>query len=294
MKILVVGASGFIGRHLISHLSAGQEVFAIVRDRVRSGASDRVSFIEMDLSAPFNPSRLPAKVDAVVHLAQANVAFPQSAKELLMVNTIATQQLLDYAWRAGAHQFVLASTGDVYGPRFGSSKETDAVHPASYYAATKHAAELLAQAYSDYLQVCIMRLYQPYGPGQSKRLIPGLADRIRRKEAVTLNMDDRPHLTPIYVEDVTRAIERAIESSFAGIVNIAGDRAVSVRELATEIGRVLEIEPIFEATGEQSSDFMGDNNLMKQVLGNWDMVALKDGLSLTFRGDGAIAWQLDV
>jgi nucleoside-diphosphate-sugar epimerase len=77
-------------------------------------------------------------------------------------------------------------------------------------------------------------------------------------------------------------------------MNIAGGRVVSVRELAVEIGRVLEIEPIFEATGEQSPDLMGDNNLMRQVLGDWSMVALHDGLSRTLKGEGAIGWQVDV
>ena len=277
----------------MARLSDRHEVLGVVRDRQRAAPGAAVSVVVMDLAQQLNAKLLPSVIDVIIHLAQANVPFPDAASELFAVNTIATQQLLDYARRAGTRQFILASTGDVYGRRFGSSKETDAVHPANYYAATKHAAELLAQAYSGYLQVCIMRLYQPYGPGQSDRLIPRLAHRIRRREAVRLNEDARPHMTPIYIDDVTCAIERTMEGSCAGIMNIAGDRVVSVRELAVEIGRVLEIEPIFEATAEQSSDFMGENKLMRQVLGDWSMMTLKDGLSRSFKGEGAIGWQVD-
>lgn len=294
MKLLITGASGFIGRRVVTRLCDRHEVLAVARERERAAASAAVGVVVMDLAQQLNTKLLPPAIDVIIHLAQANVQFPDGANELFAVNTIATQQLLDYARQAGARQFILASTGDVYGRRFGAAKETDAVHPASYYATTKHAAELLAQAYSGYLKVCIMRLYQPYGPGQSGRLIPGLAERIRRREAVTLNEDDRPHMTPIYVDNVTGAIERALDSCCAGVMNIAGDRVVSMRELAVEISRVLEIEPVFKATGGQSSDLMGDNDEMRRVLGDWSMVALNDGLLRTFKSEGAIAWQVDV
>ena len=294
MRILITGASGFIGRRLVSGLSNRHEVFSVVRNRQRASPGAADSVVVADLAAQLNTKLLPSAIDVIIHLAQANVLFPDSANELFAVNTVATQQLLDYARQAGARQFILASTGDVYGRRFGSSKETDPVNPAGYYATTKHAAELLAQAYSGVFQACIMRLYQPYGPGQTDRLIPRLADRIRRHEPIRLHEDARPHVTPIYIDDVTHAIERAADSSCAGIMNVAGDRVVSLRELAVAISRVLEVEPIFEATGEQSSDLMGDNNLMKRVLGDWSMVALHDGLSRTFNSEGAIGWQVDV
>jgi nucleoside-diphosphate-sugar epimerase len=95
-------------------------------------------------------------------------------------------------------------------------------------------------------------------------------------------------MTPVYVDDVTRAIECAIDSSYSGTINIAGDRVVSVRELAEEIGRVFGSEPVFEETGEESADLMGDNSLVKRVLGEWNMVALSEGLSRMFKGEEAI------
>lgn len=279
MRILVTGASGFIGRHLVSRLSGAHELYAVERDPQRAAQNETASLVMMDLARTLDVSALPAQIDIIIHLAQANVPFPEAANELWAVNSTTTQQLLDYGRGARARQFVLASSGDVYGRRTGLCKETDAAAPASYYGLTKRVAEMLVEAYSDYLRPCIVRLFQPYGPGQSDRLIPKLADRIRRGRVVRLNKDDRPRMTPVYVDDVTRAIESAIDSSHSGTVNIAGDRVVSVRELAEEIGRTLGREPFFEESGQESADMMGSGELMKQVLGKWPMVSLADGLS---------------
>jgi nucleoside-diphosphate-sugar epimerase len=85
-------------------------------------------------------------------------------------------------------------------------------------------------------------------------------------------------VTPIYVDDVVHAIERAIDLGRAGVVNIAGDVALRVRELTEEIGRILEREPVYERSGDPAGDLMGDNGLMKRLLGDWGLVPLADGL----------------
>jgi len=294
MRILLTGASGFIGRHLVSRLSGAHELFVVVRNPERTAQHETIRVILMDLERSFNMSILPAEIDIIVHLAQANVLFPEAANELWAVNTSATQQLLDYGRRAKARQFVLTSTGDVYGRRTGLCEETDTAAPVSYYGLTKRVAEMLVQTYCDYLQPCVVRLFQPYGPGQSDRLIPKLADRINRGQVIRLNKDDRPRMTPVYVDDVTRAIECAIDSTFAGVINIAGDRVVSVRELAQEIGRSLGCEPFFEESEQEAADMMGSNERMKRALGNWPMVELADGLSRALEGKEAPEWHSHV
>lgn len=291
MQVLVTGANGFIGRDLIPRLSRHHEVLAVVRGPHQAAPSERVSVVAMDLARSLRTKMLPAQIDIIIHLAQANVQFPEGASELFAVNTSATQQLLDYGRRAGARQFILASTGDVYGWHLGLCRETDPAEPVSYYAATKHAAETLTRAYSDYFATCVLRLFQPYGPGQLNRLIPRLADRIRQQQAVRLHKDDQPRLTPIHIDDVARAIERSIDKCYTGTLNIAGEQVVSMRELAETIGRMLGSQPVFEETGQVWADLMGDNSLMKQVLGRWDMIMLADGLSRTFKGEEAIPWE---
>ena len=287
MRVLVTGAGGFIGRRLVSHLAAHHEVFSLVRDAPRPTAVDAGAVIAADLAKPLKPHRLPSRVEVIVHLAQAHAAFPDGANELFAVNTHATQQLLDFGRRTGARRFVLASTGDVYGWRIGPSKETDLLAPQSYYGVTKVAAESLVVAYANCLQACTLRLFHPYGPGQTARIVPMLMNRIQQRQAISLHNDDRPRMTPIYIDDVIVAIERTLQSPYAGVINVAGDTVVSVRELAARLGRLLATGPIFQPSGEASSDRIGDNSLMKGILGEWTMVPLDEGLRRTLAAEGA-------
>jgi UDP-glucuronate 4-epimerase len=266
----------------------------VVRHKGQASSAKTASFVAMDLSRALDRGLLPAQVDVIIHLAQANVPFPELANDLFAVNTAATQQLLDYARRAGAKQFMLASTGDVYGRIYGPAGETLTPAPGSYYAATKYAAELLVQAYSNHFQTCSLRLFHPYGPGQSARLIPKIAGQIMLGKPIRLNKDSRPHVTPIFIDDVTGAVETVLASPHSGAINIAGDRRVSIRELAEEIGRVLEIEPAFEQTELEATDLAGDNRLMKELLGTWDLVGLSEGLVRMFKSEEATLWQARV
>lgn len=287
MRVLVTGATGFIGRRLIAFLRTRHETIAVLRRADDAAALGAAAWVLADLAGPLDADVLPAGVDAVVHLAQANVPFPEAAPELFAVNVAATLGLLDWARRASVPRFVLASSGDVYGPHRTPRRESDAPAPASFYGATKSAAETIAQAYAGYLSPCILRLFRPYGPGQSGRLLPRLAAAVRRGEPVATGLDGGPRLNPIYVDNVLQVIERALGGSFAGIVNVAGDETVTLRELACRLGSVVGREPVFrddDAAG--LADTLGDNRLMHEALGGWPLVPLDEGLSRSFAAMG--------
>jgi nucleoside-diphosphate-sugar epimerase len=281
MRVLISGAAGFVGPRLVERLAERHEVVALSHRPVTGAPRVGVRRIVVDLNGPLDLTRLPETVDAVVHLAQANVPFPEQANALFTVNAGGAQQLLDYARRAGAQTFVTASSGDVYGERMGPCHEDDLLQPGSFYGVTKYASELMVRAYAPYLRPCILRLFQPYGPGQQNRLVPRLAERIGQGQVVFLNEGDHPRVSPTYVDDVVTAFERAIEGTAPITANVAGDERVSFRELAEAIGRVLDRPVRFEPSGRTSSDLMGDNARMKQVLGSWPLVSLAEGLART-------------
>jgi nucleoside-diphosphate-sugar epimerase len=281
MRLLVTGATGFIGRHLVPRLTRRHEVHAVVRDASRLDPS--ASAVVADLTRPLDVGLLPARADVVIHLAQANVPFPSGADALFAVNTAATAKLLEYARTAGARQFVLASSGDVYGARPEPCRETDAVAPQGFYAATKYASELLLQAYEEFLAPCTLRLFHPYGRG-ANRLIARLADRIARGEPIALNRHDQPRISPTYIDDVIGAFERVIDSSYGGVMNVCGAEVVSIRELADAIGAVLGRGPLYETSDREAGDVIGDNTRMRQALGVPSLTPLHDGLRLAFAG----------
>jgi UDP-glucose 4-epimerase len=282
MEILVTGATGFIGTHLVARLAKQHTVFALVRGPDRVPSAPTIHPIHADLLVPLNEHLLPKTIDVIVHLAQHNGSFPAEAHELYSVNTARTQDLLSYAVRSSAGQCVLASSGDVYGYRVDACREADPVNPKSFYAVTKHSSELLLQAYEGYLIPTVLRLFTPYGPGQVGRLIASLAERIRKEIPVRVHMGDRPMLTPTYIDDVAEAFERAIETRTSGIFNVAGNETVSVRGLAETIGRLLGKDPVFEETGEDVSNLIGDNTYLRQRLGLSALTALREGLERTF------------
>jgi nucleoside-diphosphate-sugar epimerase len=284
MTILITGAAGFVGRNLIAHLAREHDIVALVRRQPAPPFPANVAVLMVDLAQPLGFDILPARTDVIIHLAFAEYQFPETANQAFAVNTASTQQLLDYGRRAGVHQFILASTGDVYGPwKVGTARETDPANPVSFYAVTKYAAELLVRSYASLIMPCILRLYHPYGPGQTGRLIPRMIKRIRAGTAVRIHPGNRPHLSPTYIEDVATAFERAMLEKLTGVYNVAGDRAISIYDLACCLGSVIGTVPVFEEVQEEHGDLAGDNSALKRVLGAWPVIALADGLRRSCR-----------
>ncbi len=250
MKILVTGAQGFIGRSLVAALAPHHEVYALCR-REASFAPSNLTVLRCDLAAPHGLRMLPAQIDQVVHLAQSSRfrdwPAPNAASDIFGVNVLATQALLDYAQRAGACQFLQASTGGVYTPSAQPQSELASTAPTGYYAATKLAAEVLARPYDAVFATCALRLFFPYGPGQSDRLMSDLIGRVANGKAVTLRGDaDGFRFNPTYVDDIVTVIVRALEAQWRGIVNVAAPETLSLREAGRIIGAALGREAVFE------------------------------------------------
>lgn len=281
MRVLVTGATGFIGCHLIPRLlTDGHEVEAVVRGE-GAEVADGATVVLADLSRPVESGTLP-DADAVIHLAQANVPWPDAARELYAVNTRSTLDLLDHAARTGARVFVHASSGSVYGAGADVRREDDPDRADDFYARTKQHAEQLVHAYSDRLSTVVLRLFAPYGPGQSGRLVPALIDRVRNGKPVTLNEGGRPRLTPTYVDDVVDAMIASLGVEGHVVANVAGDETVSIRELAELIGQAVDREPIFEdGDATVGGDMLGANDRMRSVLGLDRLVPLEEGLART-------------
>jgi nucleoside-diphosphate-sugar epimerase len=279
MRVLVTGATGFIGAQLVPALAqAGHEVFALVRDASRTPPD--ATPVQADLAQPLETRAFPP-VDAVVHLAQAIVSFEEGARELYRVNTVATQELLQYAHTVGVERFVYASSGSIYGLGEGPVAEDDPRRATDFYSVTKRNAEQLVQAYRPYLSTAVLRPFAPYGPTQQGRLIPNLIRRVREGEPVTLNEGGRPQMTPIFVDDAVQAFSGALELDGHHVVNVAGDEAVRIDELAALIGRIVGRRPVFEHGPGAAGDLIADNRRLHELLLPGSLVPLAEGLRAT-------------
>jgi UDP-glucose 4-epimerase len=279
MKVMLTGASGFVGGYLAPALvAAGHEVFALVRDPGSYEPPDGVTAVGADLARPLDLGSLP-QVDAVAHFAQANVALPDEAAALYRVNTTSTVDLLEHARRTGARRFLYASSASVYGLGERPFREDDPLSPHDLYAVSKINSEQLVAAYSRFFGTAVFRLVAPYGPGQAGRMIPGVIGRVRDGRAVTLNGGGRPRMNPIYVTDAVEAIVASLEQDGRMVVNVAGDEVASISDLARLAGEALAREPVFEERDAAvAGDVVADTTRFHELFDLHEPVRLAEGI----------------
>jgi len=262
VKVLVTGAAGFVGRHLILRLASEHEVIALVHN-VPTWELPAAKTIVADLTSPSVGARLPRNVDVVVHLAQAYKAFPDHAAEIFAVNAGSTQRLADHARSAGVRRFVLASSGSIYAPGQTPLREKSVARPTSFHPATKLIAEQVLSYYSDTLESVSLRLFAPYGPGQTDRMIPRLIDAVRSGRPILLSRGGEPRINPIYIDDLVDVFAQAVDGAGNSIVNVAGPVAVSIRDIAEIAGRAVDRAPVFtDRDQDPAGDLIADTTMM--------------------------------
>jgi UDP-glucose 4-epimerase len=278
MRVLLTGASGFVGGYLATALvAAGHDVYALIREPGAYDAPEGVTPAEADLEQ-LDPDALP-EVDAVAHFAQANVRFPDEAGTLYAVNTASTLGLLEHARTCGAQRFLYASSASVYGFGDRPFTEADPVSAHDFYSTTKINSELLVGTYGRFLGTSVFRLVAPYGPGQKGRMIPGVIARVREGRPVTLNGGGRPRMNPIYVEDAVRAAVAALELEGNHVVNVAGEEVVGIDRIAELAGEALGREAVFEpGDADARGDVVADTTRFNQLFDLPDRVGMAEGI----------------
>jgi UDP-glucose 4-epimerase len=281
LTVLLTGATGFIGRSVLRRLAGRQEVVAIARGDVAAELEPLARWVRQDLAGPLDAGRLPERVDTIVHLAQSARYrdFPDGAADVFALNVSAPAALLEYARGAGTQRFVLCSTGGVYGYHDEHVRESHSVSPINFYLASKYAAEVLLGPYRSLLHTVVLRPFFVYGAGQGGMLVASLAQRVLDGEEVTVDGDPGLRINPIHVEDAAHAVEAAIGLDESGLVNVAGDEAVTITDLVRRLGEAAEVAPRIVHRGDSpSGDLLGDNSRMKALLGVSPQVPLDDGL----------------
>lgn len=247
MKVLLTGATGFIGRWVIRRLLPAHDVICLSRSFDGLPNDSRLSRIRMDLSTPLDEAKLPESVDAIVHLAQSRHfrEFPSEAHDIFSVNTHRTFELLEYGRRAKIQRFVFASSGGVCGFRSQPIREKDPPNPGNFYLSSKYAGECLGNAYRDFFVVANLRYFFVYGEGQRGMFMPGLVQRVLDGRAVSLAGESGLWMNPIHVSDAAEATARALDLLSSDTINIGGAENASIRSLAELIGRLAGVSPIY-------------------------------------------------
>lgn len=253
--VLVTGAGGFIGSHLVELLvREGHQVRALVRyngrddrgqlDRLPAAVRGEIEVHRGDLKDPEAVRRAILGRDWVFHLG-ALIAIPysyQNPLDVVQTNVVGTAHVLD-ACRANPQleRVVLTSTSEVYGTaQFVPITEAHPLRGQSPYAASKIGSDALGESYhrSFDLPVSILRPFNTFGPRQSARaIIPTIISQALSRPSIKLgSLDPRRDLT--YVKDTARGFLAIAESprTVGRTVNIGRGDDLTIGELVAKIG----------------------------------------------------------
>ncbi len=310
MTVLVTGAAGFIGSHFVrSALTdrypalAGEPV--VVLDALTYAGnlanldpvagSPRLRFVHGDICDVAAVDSAMAGARAVVHFAAESHVDRSitGATGFVVTNVVGTQVMLDAALRHGVRTFVHVSTDEVYGSiEHGSWPEDHALHPRSPYAASKAAADLLAQSYTTTygLDVRVTRCSNNYGPYQfPEKVIPLFVTTLLDGGDVPLYGDGGNVRDWLHVEDHCRAVEAVLDRGRpGGVYNVGGGTELTNRELTerllTAVGAGPErVRPVADRPGHDRR-YSVDSTLIRTELGWTPQVPFEQGLADT------VAW----
>lgn len=291
--VLITGAEGFAGTHLVRHLrDQGYQVVAGVRNRARKLSYERngISALVCDVADPINVARVVASAhpDGIVHLASVSRPAHAKAEPLEAYQTIVTAwaNLLDAVRRTVPRaRVVLVSAADVYGDSGGNGQpklhESTELNPVTTFGSLKKTAESIAHTfYRDYhLNLSIARPFQYTGPGQPERFFLGaLAQRLAGWNSVndgtSLAWPDLDCVRDwLHVEDVAAAYATILQQGrpdqaynvCSGVENTCSDVA---SRLVSAFGHDITLRDLpSDEADVQIRRLCGDNTKLRDELG---------------------------
>lgn len=304
-RVLVTGAAGFIGSHLVERLvERGCRVRALVH--YNSGGSwghlegldrahkDAVEVILGDVCDPFSTSRSVESCDVVFHLA-ALIAIPYSyraAQSYVATNVQGTLNVLEACRTHGVERMVHTSTSETYGTaQYTPIDERHPLQGQSPYSATKIGADKLAESYyrSFDLPVATLRPFNTFGPRQSARaIIPTIVSQALERSEIKLGS-----LTPVrdltFVTDTADAFIAlaSCDAAIGRVVNSGNGKGITIGDLAARILALMGRERTHRIVTESERvrpdksevfELICDNRLAATLAGWQPRVSLDDGL----------------
>jgi UDP-glucuronate 4-epimerase len=305
-RVLLTGAAGFIGSHVAEALLArGDEVVALdnfeafylpaaKRRNVQAALGHpRYTAMECDIRSATAVARAfsAGPFDAVIHLAARAGVRPSllDPAGYADTNVSATALLLEAARARGVGHFVFGSSSSVYGARSTAPfLESDPVdQPASPYAATKRAGELLAATFHDLygLTVACLRFFTVYGPRQRPDMaihrFTRLIDTGQEVEVYGSGYSERDYT---FIADIVDGVLRALDRPLGyRIYNLGTNRTVPLMTLIDLISASLDRKPLIARLPDQPGDVpltYADITLARDELGYQPATRIDDGIAM--------------
>lgn len=309
-KVLVTGADGFIGSHLVEELvRRGYPVRALVfynsfnswgwLEDSDSAVKETIEVFAGDIRDPHATRKAVEGCDVVFHLAALiGIPFSYDAPDsYLDTNVRGTLNLLQACREFHPERIIITSTSEVYGTaQYVPIDESHPLQAQSPYSASKIAADRLAESFyrSFGLPVTIARPFNTYGPRQSARaVIPTVVSQLLSGKTEIKLGSTSPTRDFTYVKDTCHGFLRILESSktVGEEINIASNFEIRIGDLAQKIIELINPQAKIVSTEERKRPpqseverLFGSNTKIKTLAGWFPEYSLEEGLHET------IAW----
>lgn len=306
--ILVTGADGFIGSHLVELLlERGFQVRALAVYNSHNfygwlediPHNERLSIISGDVRDPYFCATLTQNIDYVFHLA-ALIAIPysyQAPESYIATNVQGTLNMCQAAHASGVKRFIQLSTSEVYGTaKYVPMCEEHPLRAQSPYSASKIGADAVASSFyhSFDLPVSIARPFNVFGPRQSARaVIPSIIGQILQEEGVVRLGDITPTRDFTFVKDTCAALLAILESeqTLGETINIGSGFETSIEQIVHTVADLMKVKVTIKGEQERMrpeksevSRLYCDNSKLHSLTGFAPRFSFEAGLEET------IAW----
>ena len=244
MKIIILGANGFIGRRILNRLYPNHQVLAcslhpdiLPEEGYRFETIDMLDYSAMTtLLNDFQPEvMINASALSVVDYCE------QHQEEAYAMNVTAVKHLAEYS-RDHSCRLIHLSTDFVFdGTSSIAYTETDTPNPVNYYGKTKRwSEEVIGQLCTDYAIVRVEVVYGKPLPKQHGNIVHLVKNRLENGQSLRVVSDQ--FRSPTWVEDIACAIEQLLSNQHQGIYHICGGETLSVAEIAYRAAKYFNLD----------------------------------------------------
>ena len=294
-RVLITGATGFIGRHLVERaIRTGATVTTLSRAAANIPGVSAHRIVDIGDRETTGLAIRELQPEAILHVASSGVTEKTEFSEMLRSNAIGTDNLLSAAKSLKKPpSFVMAGSGYEYAPQTRPLTEDDPVGPRSAYGISKAAATFCAATYAAEVPITVLRIFNVYGPGERlPRLLPYIVQNARSGQPIELTSCEQVR-DFVYVRDIASLFWRALECQSVGgqmrILNASSGTAVRLKDFVCIAIRVLakhglKAQPEFGArpykTGEPMY-YVADTTRLRSTFGDLQFTTLDNGIKQT-------------
>lgn len=291
-KILITGASGFIGRGILEKLIEKNVyiIYAVTTDKARLlQYEDKLNIVTINLLYEEEIKRLIKKVkpDILLHLAwklEGNDGFQNSSDNIIWLK--ASLSLVEEAVKNKVNRIIFAGSSSEYNYSQVPLKESDNMTCLNLYGKCKKAVTDICNDYCKAygVQFVTARFFSVYGRYDNRvsRAIPEAIKRFNLNKPFNCKSPYNKW-DYIYIDDAANSVIKLIESDYTGIVNIASGKVVTMKEIFSLIAKLMQKEELLsiDESNKESLCLIADNSILTNEINYKCKVDFYEGISRT-------------